>query len=83
MGDLVFLDEYRIEKEQQELDESDEMYNYASDIQFNYLSACDIASLEFEEVRWIIRELVNRGDFEWRKEEAEQMISDLLEDREE
>ena len=92
LGDLVFLDEFRIKKElnnqlnEEEIDE----YEYDGEIpddviddyHFNYLTATDIASLSPSEVRWIIKHLVSRSDFEWRKEEAEKMIDEILEDRE-
>jgi len=87
LGDLVFLDEFRIKKElNNQLDEEEvDDYEYddvIDDYHFNYLTATDIASLSPSEVRWIIKHLVSRSDFEWRKEEAENMISEILEDRE-
>ena len=91
LGDLVFLDEFRIKKELNQLDEEKiEDYDYddeipdevVDDYHFNYLTATDIASLSLTDVRWIIKHLVSRTDFEWRKEEAENMISEILEDRE-
>ena len=30
------------------------------------------------EISWIIRHLMSRSDFEWRKEEAEKMIDEIL-----
>ena len=91
LGDLVFLDEFRIKKELNQLDEEKIVdYDYddeipdevVDDYHFNYLTATDIASLSPSEVRWIIKHLVSRTDFEWRKEEAEKMIDEILEDRE-
>ena len=54
----------------------------SDDYHFNYLSSTDIASLSPSEVRWIIKHLVSRSDFEWRKEEADKLIEELLEERE-
>jgi len=92
LGDLVFLDEFRSaqktttyedEVEIEDYDDYDEMPDEViDDYHFNYLTATDIASLSLSEVRWIIRHLVSRSDFEWRKEEAEKLIDEMLEDRE-
>ena len=91
LGDLVFLDEFRIKKELNQLDEEKiEDYDYddeipdevVDDYHFNYLTATDIASLSLTDVRWIIKHLVSRSDFEWRKEEADKLIEELLEERE-
>ena len=91
-GDLVFLDEFRIKKElnNQLGEEEIEDYEYDDEIpddiiddyHFNYLTATDLASLTPLDVRWIIKHLISRTDFEWRKEEAEKMIDEILEDRE-
>jgi hypothetical protein len=51
-------------------------------VHFNYLTASDISTLDPHEIMWIIRQLISRSNFEWRKEEAMMMISDLLEERE-
>ena len=52
------------------------------DFHYEYLTGSDLATLTMSEIRWIIRHLINRSDFEWRKEEAEKMINEILEDRE-
>ena len=52
------------------------------DFHYEYLTGSDLATLTMPEIRWIIRHLVSRSDFEWRKEEAEKMINEILEDRE-
>ena len=92
LGDLVFLDEFRSaqktttyedEVEIEDYDDYDEMPDEViDDYHFNYLSSTDIASLSPSEVRWIIKHLVSRSDFEWRKEEADKLIEELLEERE-
>ena len=92
LGDLVFLDEFRSaqktttyedEVEIEDYDDYDEMPDEViDDYHFNYLTATDIASLSLSEVRWIIKHLVSRSDFEWRKEEADKLIEELLEERE-
>ena len=92
LGDLVFLDEFRStqkttiyedEIEIEDYDDYDEMPDEViDDYHFNYLSSTDIASLSPSEVRWIIKHLVSRSDFEWRKEEADKLIEELLEERE-
>jgi hypothetical protein len=90
LAELIFLDEFRPHKEQEDtewhgLDEfqlpqiSDEELD---DFQYEYLTGSDLATLTMPEIRWIIRHLVSRSDFEWRKEEAEKMINEILEDRE-
>jgi hypothetical protein len=105
LGDLVFLDEWRIRKEielQRRFEES-EYYEYEhyneeiedhgppydaytdealDDYHYNYLASTDIATLSPSEVRWIIRHLISRSDFQWRREEAEKMINEILEERE-
>ena len=99
-GELIFLDEFRSEKENQEEawqtfeDMLDENGHYRrldlpevsdeelDDFQYEYLTGSDLATLTMPEIRWIIRHLVSRSDFEWRKEEAEKMINEILEDRE-
>ena len=52
------------------------------DFHYEYLTGSDLATLTMSEIRWIIKHLVSRSDFEWRKEEAEKMINEMLEDRE-
>ena len=52
------------------------------DYHYNYLASTDIATLSLSEVRWIIRHLISRSDFQWRREEAEKMINEILEERE-
>ena len=52
------------------------------DFQYEYLTGSDLATLTMPEIRWIIRHLISRSDFEWRKEEAEKMINEILEERE-
>ena len=105
LGDLIFLDEWRIRKEielQRRFEES-EYYEYEyrdeeiedhgppydaytdealDDYHYNYLASTDISTLSPSEVRWIIRHLIDRSDFQWRREEAEKMINEILEDRE-
>ena len=92
-GDLIFLDEYRSQREQEQMDWGNMLPQDAYDIleisdeemddfQYEYLSGSDLATLTMPEIRWIIRHLVSRSDFEWRKEEAEKMINEILEDRE-
>ena len=95
LGDLVFLDEFRFSskatayEDEVEIHDHDEYEDYdempdevIDDYHFNYLAATDIASLSPSEVRWIIKHLVSRTDFEWRKEEAEKLIDEILEERE-
>ena len=99
-GELIFLDEFRSEKENQEeawqtfedmlnenghyrrLDLPEVSDEELDDFQYEYLTGSDLATLTMPEIRWIIRHLINRSDFEWRKEEAEKMINEILEDRE-
>ena len=92
-GDLIFLDEYRSQREQEQMDWGDMLPQDAYDIleisdeemddfQYEYLSGSDLATLTMPEIRWIIRHLVKRSDFEWRKEETEKMIDEILEERE-
>ena len=89
-GDLIFLDEFRSQAEQEDtewhrLNEfqlppfSDEEMD---DFQYEYLTASDLETLTMPEISWIIRHLMSRSDFEWRKEEAEKMIDEILEERE-
>jgi hypothetical protein len=92
LGDLVFLDEFRFSPKATPYEDEVEIEDYESydeipdetidDYHFNYLTATDIASLSPGDVRWIIKHLVSRSDFEWRKEEAEKLIDEILEDRE-
>ena len=99
-GELIFLDEFRSEKENQEeawqtfedmlnenghyrrLDLPEVSDEELDDFQYEYLTGSDLATLTMPEIRWIIRHLIDRSDFEWRKEEAEKMINEILEDRE-
>ena len=99
-GELIFLDEFRSEKENQEeawqtfedmlnenghyrrLDLPEISDEELDDFQYEYLTGSDLATLTMPEIRWIIRHLIDRSDFEWRKEEAEKMINEILEDRE-
>ena len=92
-GELVFLDEVRSQKEQEQMKWSSVLPEAAyevleisdeemDDFQYEYLSGSDLATLTMPEIRWIIRHLVKRSDFKWRKEEAEKMMNEILEDRE-
>mgnify|MGYP001445398489 FL=1 len=99
-GELIFLDEFRSEKENQEeawqtfedmlnenghyrrLDLPEVSDEELDDFQYEYLTGSDLATLTMPEIRWIIRHLISRTDFEWRKEEAEKMINEILEERE-
>ena len=99
-GELIFLDEFRSEKENQEeawqtfedmlnenghyrrLDLPEVSDEELDDFQYEYLTGSDLATLTMPEIRWIIRHLIDRSDFEWRKEEAEKMINEILEERE-
>ena len=92
-GELVFLDEFRSQREQEQMEWSkiipQEAYEVLEisdeemdDFQYEYLSGSDLATLTMPEIRWIIRHLISRSDFEWRKEEAEKMINEILDDRE-
>ena len=99
-GELIFLDEFRSEKENQEeawqtfedmlnenghyrrLDLPEVSDEELDDFHYEYLTASDLATLTMPEIRWIIRHLISRTDFEWRKEEAEKMINEILEERE-
>ena len=99
-GELIFLDEFRSEKENQEeawqtfedmlnenghyrrLDLPEVSDEELDDFQYEYLTGSDLATLTMPEIRWIIRHLISRSDFEWRKEEAEKMINEILEERE-
>tara|TARA_R100000234_G_scaffold7118_1_gene4700 strand:- start:54 stop:362 length:309 start_codon:yes stop_codon:yes gene_type:complete len=92
-GELVFLDEVRSQKEQEQmkwssvlpeavyevLEVSDEEMD---DFQYEYLTGSDLETLTMPEISWIIRHLISRSDFDWRKEEAEKMINEILNDRE-
>jgi hypothetical protein len=92
-GKLVFLDEFRSQREQEQmewnsivpqaayevLEISDEEID---DFQYEYLIGSDLEALTMPEISWIIRHLMSRSDFEWRKEETEKMINEILEDRE-
>ena len=92
-GELIFLDEFRSQREQDKMPWSkvipQEAYEVLQisdeemdDFQYEYLSGSDLATLTMPEIRWIIRHLVKRSDFKWRKEEAEKMMNEILEDRE-
>ena len=89
LGKLVFLEDYR---DQSQSEPEDLMHNYteSSDdffddeqIHFNYLTASDISTLDPHEIMWIIRQLISKSDFHWRKEETMMMINDLLKERDE
>ena len=92
-GELVFLDEFRSQREQEQMEWSkiipQEAYEVLEisdeemdDFQYEYLTTSDLETLTMPEIRWIIRHLISRTDFEWRKEEAEKMINEILEERE-
>tara|TARA_R100000773_G_C4185561_1_gene93506 strand:- start:540 stop:848 length:309 start_codon:yes stop_codon:yes gene_type:complete len=92
-GELVFLDEFRSQREQEQMEWSkiipQEAYEVLEisdeemdDFQYEYLTTSDLETLTMPEISWIIRHLMSRSDFEWRKEEAEKMINEILEDRE-
>ena len=92
-GELVFLDEFRSQREQEQMTWSkiipQEAYEVLEisdeemdDFQYEYLTTSDLETLTMPEISWIIRHLMNRSDFEWRKEEAEKMIDEILEERE-
>ena len=92
-GELVFLDEFRSQREQEQMEWSkiipQEAYEVLEisdeemdDFQYEYLTTSDLETLTMPEISWIIRHLMNRSDFEWRKEEAEKMIDEILDDRE-
>jgi len=90
LGELVFLDEFRSQKEQEEpeyhLEDARQLTEISDeeldDFHYDYLTASDLTTLTMSEIRWIIRHLIDRSDFEWRKEEAEKMINEILKDRE-
>jgi len=75
-GELVFLDEFRSQREQEQMEWSKIIPQEA------YLTTSDLETLTMPEISWIIRHLMSRSDFEWRKEEAEKMINEILDDRE-
>ena len=92
-GELVFLDEFRSQREQEQMEWSkiipQEAYEVLEisdeemdDFQYEYLTTSDLETLTMPEISWIIRHLMNRSDFEWRKEETEKMIDEILEERE-
>ena len=92
-GELVFLDEFRSKREQEQMEWSkiipQEAYEVLEisdeemdDFQYEYLTTSDLETLTMPEISWIIRHLMSRSDFEWRKEEAEKMINEILDDRE-
>ena len=92
-GELVFLDEFRSQREQEQMKWSSVLPQEAyevleisdeemDDFQYEYLTTSDLETLTMPEISWIIRHLMNRSDFEWRKEEAEKMIDEILDDRE-
>ena len=92
-GELVFLDEVRSQKEQEQMKWSSVLPQEAyevleisdeemDDFQYEYLTTSDLETLTMPEISWIIRHLMSRSDFEWRKEEAEKMINEILDDRE-
>ena len=92
-GELVFLDEFRSQKEQEQMKWSSVLPQEAyevleisdeemDDFQYEYLTTSDLETLTMPEISWIIRHLMRRSDFEWRKEETEKMIDEILEERE-
>ena len=92
-GELVFLDEFRSQKEQEQMKWSSVLPEAAyevleisdeemDDFQYEYLTTSDLETLTMPEISWIIRHLMSRSDFEWRKEETEKMIDEILEERE-
>ena len=92
-GELVFLDEFRSQREQEQMKWSSVLPQEAyevleisdeemDDFQYEYLTASDLETLTMPEISWIIRHLMTRSAFEWRKEEAEKMIDEILEERE-
>ena len=92
-GELVFLDEFRSQREQEQMEWSkiipQEAYEVLEisdeemdDFQYEYLTTSDLETLTMPEISWIIRHLMSRSDFEWRKEETEKMIDEILEERE-
>ena len=92
-GELVFLDEVRSQKEQEQMKWSSVLPEAAyevleisdeemDDFQYEYLTTSDLETLTMPEISWIIRHLISRSDFDWRKEEAEKMINEILDDRE-
>ena len=92
-GELVFLDEFRSQKEQEQMKWSSVLPQEAyevleisdeemDDFQYEYLTTSDLETLTMPEISWIIRHLMSRSDFEWRKEETEKMIDEILEERE-
>ena len=97
MGDLIFLDDYRIEDEPEVLDICDEMHIYAAHLSpeeladdayfenfhYDYLTSTEIATLTEADVKWIITQLIKRSDFYKNKEDALEMIEDILQQREE
>ena len=91
--ELVFLDEFRSQREQEQMTWSkvipQEAYEVLEisdeemdDFQYEYLTTSDLETLTMPEISWIIRHLMSRSDFEWRKEETEKMIDEILEERE-
>ena len=93
LAELIFLDEFRSQREQEQMEWSkiipQEAYEVLEisdeemdDFQYEYLTTSDLETLTMPEISWIIRHLVSRSDFEWRKEETEKMINEILEDRE-
>jgi len=96
MGELIFLDDYRTEEEEPDLfnemhiytaylnseDMTDDDY-YFEDFHYDYLTSTDIATLTESDVKWIISQLLKRSDFYERREDALEMIEDILKQREE
>ena len=92
-GELVFLDEFRSQKEQEQMKWSSVLPQEAyevleisdeemDDFQYEYLTTSDLETLTMPEISWIISHLMSSSDFEWRKEETEKMIDEILEERE-
>jgi len=97
MGDLILLDDYRIETEPEEPDIYDEMHIYTAylspeeltddeyfeNFHYDYLTSTEIATLTEADIKWIITQLIKRSDFYKNKEDALEMIEDILHQREE
>ena len=70
LAELIFLDEFRSQTEQESVD-------------WHRIDESELPSFSDEELDDFHYEyLTGRSDFEWRKEEAEKMINEILEDRE-
>ena len=97
MGELILLDDYRIDTEPEESVIYDELHIYAAylspaeldddeyfeNFHYDYLTSTEIATLTEADVKWIIGQLIKRSDFYKSKEDALEMIEDILQQREE